>query len=79
MVSVIDLSENIRTNASAKLPRNISLKRMQRKLKEVFVDWNAKNVNDSNSPFGDGDAVLELSRFYHCLCMNDKRTIDFHN
>lgn len=78
MVSVIGLSESIRTNSSANLTRNISLKKMHRKLNEVFVDWNAKDISDSDSPFGDGDAVLELSRYYHCQCLNDERTIKFH-
>lgn len=74
----LSLSLSIRTIASDKLQRNISLKRMQRKLNELFLDWYAKDIGDSDNVFGDGKDVLESSRYYHCQCLNDERTIEFN-
>ena len=73
------LSESIRTIASDKLFGNISLARMQGKLIGLFVDWNANDVNDSDSVFGDyTDGMKRIMQFSKCESLNDERTIEFH-
>lgn len=72
----IDLSENIRTIASDKLQRNVSLKRMQRKLNELFVDWKTKE-NPTNL-FEKDDGIRKVMKYNRCESLNDARTIKFH-
>lgn len=70
------LSSSIRTIASDKLLRTISIPRMQRKLNELFEDETEKE--NKASLFGDDDAVNQSLKFMHCNSLNDERTIKFH-
>ena len=76
MNNLLVLSESIRSMASDKLLRNISLKRMQRKLNELFDNGTEKKGDVSL--FGDDDAVKESLRYMHCHSLNDERTIEFN-
>lgn len=72
----IELSESIRTIASDKLQRNISLKRMQRKLNELFVDWKTKE--NQRNLFESDDGIRKVMKYNKCNSLNDERTIKFH-
>ena len=78
MNTVVNLAENIRTNTSDNLLRNISLARMKRKLVNLFVDWNAKDVDDSDNIFGADDGIIKTMKYNNCLSLNDENTIEFH-
>lgn len=70
------LSSSIRTIASDKLQRTISIPKMQRKLNELFDDRTGKDSNISL--FGSDDDVKESLRYMHCQDLNDERTIAFN-
>lgn len=70
------LSSSIRTIASDKLQRTISLKRMQRKLNELFDGGTEKN--NPISLFDDDNAVKLSLRYMGCQALNDERTIAFN-
>lgn len=78
MNNVVNLAENIRTNTSDNLLRNISLARMKRKLIELFVDWNAKDIDDSDDIFGANDEIKKTMQYNSCLSLNDENTIKFN-
>lgn len=76
MVSITGLSKSIRTIASDKLLRTLSLTKMQRSLNELFVDWNTKD--NPRTLFEDNDGVMKVMQYNHCQTLNDERTIAFH-
>ena len=70
------LSSLIRTIASDKLQKNVSLSRMQRKLIELFVDWNKKE--NSTNLFEKDDGIKRVMKYNNCESLNDERTIKFN-
>lgn len=72
----LSLSSSIRTIASAKLLRTISLSRMHNSLLDLFVDKNA--IDESVNLFADEDGVMQTLRYMHCLSLNDEKTIAFN-
>jgi len=75
MNSVVSVASNIRTIASDKLLKNVSLKRMHISLIDLFVD---RTAIDSEINLIGNDKMLENLRYMHCQSLNDERTIAFH-
>lgn len=69
------LSSTIRTSASDTLLNTISLKEMQDKLFDLFIDRENKktvvNLLETN-------AMKESLRYIHCRQLNDELTIDYN-
>lgn len=71
---MISLASEIRTRVGEKLSRNVSLVKMHNSLSELFVD--RTSIDTSLGRFFKFDK--DAPRYYHCLCLNDERTIKFH-
>ena len=76
MNNIIGLSESIRTIASDKLLKNISLDRMQNSLMDLFID---RNKHETVNRFINEDGIRKVMKDSNCLHLNDARTIEFGN
>ena len=76
MNSNVSLSENIRTNCADKLLRNVSLEKMHNSLIDLFVDRTSADTTLRN--LMNDESMKKLLRYGNCLCLNDERTIKFH-
>ena len=72
MMTNQELIETIRTNCAERLLRTISLKKMQRKLNELFVDWQVQSNIESD------DGIQKTIKYNKCESLNDERTIKFN-
>lgn len=76
MVNSVNVASQIRTNTGARLLRKISLAKMHNSLFDLFVDRTAI-ATSFKSPFNK-DKIIKNLKYRHCLCLNDKRTIEYH-
>ena len=76
MNNIVGVASQIRTNTGAKLLRKISLKRMNNRLMDLFMD---RTKQDSVNRFADEDGIRKVMQYNHCLHLNDARTIEFGN
>lgn len=74
--SPLCVSSTIRTNCAERLLRKISLKTMQRKLNELFVDW--QEQENKTNLLEDNDGLRKVMKYNRCESLNDERTIEFH-
>ena len=76
MNNLLVLSESIRTMASDKLLKNVSLNRIHNCLIDLFLD---RTVNDTPINLLDNeDGVKKTLRFIHCQNLNDEKVIKFN-
>ena len=73
---MIALASEIRKSVGDKLSRNISLLKMHNSLSELFVD--RTSIDTSLARFFNDDTLEQSMKFHHCQCLNDERTIKFH-
>lgn len=75
--SIFCLSESIRTIASDKLTRDISIARMYGNLIDLFFD--RTSIDTSLARFFSEDNLKETLAYSDCLSLNDEDTIRFNN
>ena len=73
---MIALASKVRTKTGERLKRNISMLKMRNSLFDLFVD--RTSIDTSLARFFDDETLEQSMKFHHCQCLNDERTIKFH-